>query len=120
VLAAHARIKAAARLRVRRGPQVRLEQRPAIAGSEIVMERRVVTDDEPAGVRFVYDVDVVAMVELAPSCDQVPDLHAALITRVGPTDLPAFLTALATAVARGWLVLEPESSSPASATHLEV
>jgi flavin-dependent dehydrogenase len=120
VLAAHARIKAASSLCVRRGSRVRVELRPAIAGSEIVMERRVVTEDEPAGVRFIYDVDVVAMVELAPSCNQVPGLHAELVARVGPTDLPALLTALATAVARGWLVLEPESTSTASATHLEV
>ena len=120
VLAAHARITAAPRFHVRRGPDVRVELRPAIAGSEIVMERRVVTDDEPAGVRFVCDVDVVAMVELAPSCDQVPDLHAALVARAGPTELPAFLTALATAVARNWLLLVPESDSPARATHLEV
>jgi hypothetical protein len=59
-------------------------------------------------------------VELAPSCGQVPDLYEALVARVGPTDLPAFLTALATAVARKWLILEPDAPLPRSATHSEV
>jgi flavin-dependent dehydrogenase len=120
VLAAYDRIKAAPALEVRRGAGVRLEPRPAIAGSEIVMEPRLVTDQEPRGVRFVYDVDVVALVGLAPKCGQVPELYEALVARAGPTDLPAFLTALATAVARGWLTVEPDTPVAAGAIHPEV
>lgn len=120
VTAAYERLKAAPTLALRRGPGVRLEPRPAIAGAEIVMEPRLVTDAEPGGVRFLFDVDMVSLAELAPDFGQVPELYEALVSRVGPTDLPAFLTALATAVARGWLVVEPESSPLADATHQKV
>jgi hypothetical protein len=120
VLAAYERLKAAPVLRATRGGEVRLESRPAISGTEIVMEPRLVTDADPRGVRFLHDVDVVTLVELAPRCGQVPELYEALVARVGPTDLPAFLTALATAVARKWLLLEPVTPFPPSATHSEV
>ncbi|MGE0461227.1 MAG: NAD(P)/FAD-dependent oxidoreductase [Vicinamibacterales bacterium] len=104
VQAAYERLRAAPDLHVQRGPDVRLEPRPAIAGNEIVLEPRLVTPGDPAGVRFLHDIDVVTMVELAPSCRQVPALFEACVGRAGPMDLAAFLTALATALARGWLV----------------
>jgi flavin-dependent dehydrogenase len=107
VEAAHTWLRNAPELKVVRGRGVRLESRPAIGGTTIVLEPRLVTAADPAGVRFLHDVDVVTLVELAPACRQVPDLFEALVQRVGPTDLAAFLTALATAIARGWLVPSP-------------
>jgi flavin-dependent dehydrogenase len=109
VEAAYERLRQATGLRLSLGAGVRRELRPAIAGPEIVMEPRLVTESDPVGVRFLFDVDVVALTELGPKCGQVPDLYEALVNRVGPTELPAFLTALATAVARGWLVLEADT-----------
>ena len=41
---------------------------------------------------------------LAAEHRQVPDLYEACIRRSGPVGLGPFLTALATLVARGWLV----------------
>jgi hypothetical protein len=104
---AYARLRAASALRLERSPTVLIVPRPAISGSQIVLEPRIVTADAPRGVRFLYDVDVVTLVELAPAARQVPDLYDACVARGGPTDLGAFLTALATAVARGWLVFVP-------------
>jgi 2-polyprenyl-6-methoxyphenol hydroxylase-like FAD-dependent oxidoreductase len=112
IQAAYDRVRAAQELRVTRGPDVRLEPRPAIAGTEIVLEPRLVTLNNATGVRFLHDIDVVTLVELAPTCGQVPDLYDACVRRVGPMDLAAFLTALATAVARGWLVLAPGNTPP--------
>jgi hypothetical protein len=112
IQAADDRVRAAQELRVTRGPDVRLEPRPAIAGAEIVLEPRLVTLNNATGVRFLHDIDVVTLVELAPTCGQVPDLYDACVRRVGPMDLAAFLTALATAVARGWLVLAPGNTPP--------
>jgi hypothetical protein len=60
----------------------------------------------PAGVRFLHDVDLVTLVEIAPAHRQVPDLYEACVRQGGPIDLAAFLRALATAVARGWLEWE--------------
>ena len=104
VQAAFDRLRSAPDLRVHRNPDLRVEPRPAIAGNEIVLEPRIVTDAEGAGVRYLHDVDLVSLVELAPDFGQVPDLYEASVRRGGPTDMAAFLTALATAVARGWLV----------------
>lgn len=98
------RLRAADGLRVAIGPEVRVESRAAISGSEIVLEPRLVTPADAAGTRFLYDIDVVTLVELAPQYQDVPDLYDACVNRVGPMPLPAFLTALATAVARRWLV----------------
>ena len=112
VQAAYGHLKAATGLHVTRGRDVRLESRPAIAGTEIVLEPRLVTPGDPAGVRFLHDIDVVTLVELAPTCRQVPDLYDACTRRSGPMDLAAFLTALATAVARGWLAFTPAITTP--------
>jgi len=106
VQSAFDRLKAAPELVARRGANVRLEPRPAIGGNEIVLEPRLVTQANPVGVRFLHDVDVVTLVDLAPTCRQVPDVYEAYLRRAGPVDLGAFLTALATAVARGWVVLD--------------
>lgn len=103
VRAAHDRLRAASVLQVRRGEAVRVEPRPAIAGREIVLEPRLVTAAVPAGVRFEHDIDLVALIELAPLHRQVPDLYDAYVRRTGPIGLPAFLTALSGVLARGWL-----------------
>ncbi len=106
VRAAHERIRRAPEIRLRASRDVTIEPRPAIGGAEIVMEPRLVTRDMPAGVRFVHDADVVTLVSLASEYRQVPDLYEACVSRAGPVGLSPFLTALATAVARGWLVEE--------------
>jgi hypothetical protein len=97
-------IRTADTLQVARGADVRIERRPAISGREIVLEPRLVTSRDAVGTRFLYDIDVVTLVELAPGYRDVPALFGACVGRVGPMDLAGFLTALATAVARGWLV----------------
>ena len=77
-----------------------------IRGNQIVLEAHLVPPDVPHGVRYVSGIDVVALAELAPASRQVPDLYEAYVKRVGSTSLHDFLQALATAVARGWLVAE--------------
>jgi hypothetical protein len=65
-----------------------------------------VSAQHPGGIRYVRAIDMVALVELAPSTRQVPELYEIYVQRVGSAPLPDFLFALATAVARGWLVSE--------------
>jgi flavin-dependent dehydrogenase len=103
VQAAFDRIRDAATLALQLDAGVRFETRPALAEREIVLERRLVAAGVDDGIRFLHGVDVVALTELAPTVRQVPDLYAAYRRQAGPVDLPAFLTTLATAVARGWL-----------------
>jgi flavin-dependent dehydrogenase len=104
VRAAHERLRRAPEIRLRASRDVTIEPRPAIGGAEIVMEPRMVARDMPAGIRFLHDVDVVTLVSLASEYRQVPDLYEACVRRAGPVGLSPFLTTLATAVARGWLV----------------
>lgn len=104
IRAALARLRAEPALRVARAPGVGIAPRPAVSGSEIVLEPRLITHEAGDGVRYLHGVDVVAMLELAPVSRQVPDAFEEYCRRHGPIPLPGFLTALATALARGWLV----------------
>jgi len=58
----------------------------------------------PEGVRFVDGVDVVVLTRLAPRFTDVGDMFDAYLRDADVAALPAFLKALATAVARGWLL----------------
>jgi flavin-dependent dehydrogenase len=88
------------------GSAISIQPRPCIRGREIALEPHLVSSQHPGGVRYVRGIDVVALVELAPAVRQVPELYEAYVRRVGPTSLHDFLFAVATAVARGWLVSE--------------
>jgi flavin-dependent dehydrogenase len=100
------RLKQADALNARIGEGVAIDARPMIRGHEIVLEAHLVPPDVPHGVRYVSGIDLVALAELAPGSRQVPDLYEAYEKRVGSASLHDFLQALATAVARGWLVAE--------------
>jgi len=95
--------------RLRTAPAVRfgqgeacLEPRPRILGHQIVLDSHIIVGDE--SIRFVAGIDVVSLTELAPHFSQVPDLFEAYCRVHGEAPLHDFLFALATAVARRWLV----------------
>ena len=88
------------------GSAVSVEPRPCIRGREIVLEPHLVSPERPGGIRYVRNIDLLALVEVAPGTRHVPDLYDAYLRRAGPAPLPDFLFAVATAVARGWLVAE--------------
>jgi flavin-dependent dehydrogenase len=102
--AAFERLRASAHLRVARPMGVRIEQRPTVRDAEIVMESRLVSNDSTAGERYVFGVDLLALLDLAPAYTSVPDLFAAYNQRHAPVGLPDFLGALATALAHKWLL----------------
>jgi hypothetical protein len=104
VQAAFERLRQAPHLRVARGPEARVEQRPAVSGSEIVLEPRLVAGAQDPGVRHAFDVDLLTLIDLAPGYSSVPDLFAAYNHRHQPVALPDFLGALATVLARKWLI----------------
>ncbi|HYE85633.1 MAG TPA: FAD-dependent monooxygenase [Vicinamibacterales bacterium] len=99
-----------------RAEAVSIEHRPCIRADEIVLEPHVVTDDHPRGIRHVCGINVVALIELAPAASDVPQLYETYVDTVGPAPLHDFLFALATAIARRWLVSEwPQKKSRATA-----
>lgn len=104
VLSAFTRIREASELHLVVAPDVRIESRGSWRERELVLEPQLVTPSIPDGVRYVGSVDLVPLVTLAPGHRQVGDLFGAYEAQAGPTDLRDFLTALSTAVARGWLL----------------
>jgi FAD-dependent halogenase len=98
------RIRAAPVFSVRQGDGVHIAPRPAVSGCEIVLEPRIVEDATSAGVRYVRDIDIVTLLELAPQYADVGDLFDAYQRRAAPAALPDYLTALSAALAHRWLV----------------
>lgn len=90
-------------LQVTVAADVRIEQRPVVEGNELCLAGHVVAG-QSAAVRYVNNVDVVTLLELAPHASQVPDLFDSYVRRCGGVSLHDFLVAFSTAVARGWLV----------------
>ncbi len=103
VRAAFAQLRSAPAIDLRDG-DVRIEHRPCVRGHEIVLEPGIIDRDE--SIRFVSGIDVVALRDIAPRFTQVPDLFEAYCRLHGDAPLPDFLLALATAVARRWLVAQ--------------
>jgi flavin-dependent dehydrogenase len=104
VRAAFERIRQATSIRLAVNPDARIEHRPAVSGTEIVLEERLVRPGSPAGIRFAHDVDVLTLTELAPVYTSVPALFDAYNRHRAPVALPQFLSALATVVGHQWLV----------------
>jgi flavin-dependent dehydrogenase len=102
--AAFNRLRHEPELRVQMNPDVRVEARAAVSGTEIVLEERVVSRECPQGIRYVSDVDVVALVQMAPTHNSVPALFDAYMQRHAPVALPDFLAALSRALADKWLL----------------
>jgi FADH2-dependent halogenase/halogenation protein CepH len=99
-------LKARDQWQVTIGPGLTVAPRPIIRGHEVVLEPHIVPAEEPHGIRYLHGIDLVLIVELAPSSGSIPDLYDACVKRLGPMPLQDFLFAVATAVARGWLVAE--------------
>lgn len=106
VEAAFERLKAADPLRLRVSPDVTIEVRPLLGERLVSLEPHVVTGTHPDGLRYVLDVDLVALLDLAPAAADVPALYAAYTSRAGEVSWPSFLGALASTIARTWLRLE--------------
>jgi flavin-dependent dehydrogenase len=106
VRAAYERVRSQDPFKARTADHVTIGPRPYVTGHEIMLGPHVVTGDDDGGVRYLYNIDVPALLELAPAPRGVPELFEAYVGRRGKTDLHDFLLALSTAVARGWLVSE--------------
>jgi len=94
-------LRAAAQIRLTEG-NVTIESRPMVRGNQIVLEPVIIGDG--AAVRYIAGVDVITLRAMAPRFAQVPDLYERYCRECGEIPLPDFLMALATSVARRWLV----------------
>jgi flavin-dependent dehydrogenase len=106
VRAAFERLKTAKALRLQVSEFIAIAPRPYVDGHEIALGPHVVTSADDPGVRYLYNVDVPALFELAPTVREVPDLFDAYVRRSQPVSLHDFLLAVSTAVAKRWLVAQ--------------
>jgi hypothetical protein len=78
----------------------------AVVGNRVMREKRlrIAARDRGGGearaIRYLRNVDLVALVELAPGASQVPDLYESYCRRIAPVPLPDFLGALAFLIGR--------------------
>ncbi len=80
-------------------------RRPAVVDGRIALEAHLISGRIPDGARYVRNVDLRRLVEVAPESDQVPDLFEAYNRRETAVGLPDFLAALSFAVGAGFLEL---------------
>ena len=82
---------------------VQRASRPTVRGNRVVIEDHLVVPAFPDGVRYVRNVDLVRLSELAVAHDQVPDLFDAYNRVASPAPLPDFLGALSVLIGKGFL-----------------
>jgi flavin-dependent dehydrogenase len=103
VLHAFETLKRADALRLQRSPGLERRKRPVVRGRRIALADHLVCTSFPHGIRWLRDVDLVKLVELAGTCDQVPDLFDAYNESSPPVALPDFLGALSVLLGKGVL-----------------
>jgi flavin-dependent dehydrogenase len=119
VRAAFERIRARPSLDARPGAHVRVLERAAVVGRRIVRERHLASSRVPFGLRYVRNVDLIRLVDMAPRHRDVPDGWNAYNAGAPAVALPDYLTALATAFAAGLLEHEDEAASARAYPHFD-
>ena len=86
------------------GPNLRIEPRPAVRDRHIVFDDHLILRDWPDGIRYLRNVDLIVLVNLAPAHDDIGTLCEAVL-RVQPgVALPDILGGLSVLIARGALM----------------
>jgi flavin-dependent dehydrogenase len=86
------------------GPRVRREARPLVSHERVTLAEHLVAPAFPEGIRFVRNVNLPLLADLAVRHDQVPALIAAYGETAPPAPLPDMLGALAVLVGKHILV----------------
>jgi len=97
-------LKQATAITLRAAPDVTIVAGPTVRGQRVVLEPHLHCSWRPDGIRYLLDVCLPRVIELAPGVAQVPDLYDRYVRAEGPTDLRAFLGVLSFLVAKGVLV----------------
>jgi flavin-dependent dehydrogenase len=103
VLAAFADLRERPSVRLSAGADLRFGPKAAIRGREIVFDEHLFGPAWPGGIRYLRNVDLVALARLAPGHTDVGMLCEAMSRESPQASLPDVLGALAVLVARGAL-----------------
>ena len=94
-------------LRLRQTAVVRRIPLPTVRGNRVSLEDHLVVPAFPDGIRYVRNVDLMLLSELAPAHQQVPQLFDAYNRSAPAVPLPDFLGALSLLIAKGFVEQEP-------------
>lgn len=106
VQAAFTDLRQSQKLHLELGAQAQLARRPAVTTHRIIMEDQLVVAGwtrQGRGIRFLREIDLVGLIELAPHHEHVPDLYEAYNQRHTPVNLSDFLGVLSVLIAKGAL-----------------
>ncbi len=106
VLAAFEELRQRESIRLTIAQDVRVEPRAMVRGREIVRDDHLICPACPDGIRYLRDVDLVALVRLAPRYSDAGELFEGLRRAQPDVALPDFLGALSVLIA--WRVLVDE------------
>jgi flavin-dependent dehydrogenase len=91
-------------VRLRISETTRIERRAMVRGHEIVLDEHLVTHAAPDGIRYLRNVDLVALTRLAPRHHDVGAMYEAFTHGQPDVSLPDFLGALSVLIA--WDVVQ--------------
>jgi flavin-dependent dehydrogenase len=103
VVAALNELKRRESIRLLQTSALRRVSRATVHGNRVVIQDHLVVPAFPDGVRYVRNVDLVRLSDLAVAHDQVPDLFDAYNRAAPPAPLPDFLGALSVLIGKGVL-----------------
>ena len=103
VLRAFQELRSREAIQLQPTPSVQRVGRPTVRGNRVVVEDHLVVPAFPEGVRYVRNIDLLKLSELASSKAQVADLFEAYNRVASPAPLPDFLGALSLLVGKGFL-----------------
>jgi FADH2-dependent halogenase len=96
-------------VRLRVGESLQIENRAMVRGHEIVMDEHLIVPACPGGIRYLRNVDLVALTRLAPRHSDAGEMFEAFGRGQPDVALPDFLGALSVLIA--WGVLQvPETT----------
>lgn len=78
--------------------------RPAIRDNRVVLEMRLRSPAFPLGIRYVRNIDLLTLLDIAPRATQVPDLYESYVREVGSVPLADFLGALSVLIGKRMLL----------------
>lgn len=103
VLHAFAEIRRRPSLHVHRSPHVSERDRPTVRGNRVVLEPHLVSPTFQDGVRYVRNVDLILLAQLAGTRESVPDVFDDYNRAAIPVSLPDLLGALSLLIGKGVL-----------------
>lgn len=102
---AYEEIRRRADVDLRIGESLAWADLPLVRDRLVVLDTHLTSASVETGVRYVRNVDLARLVDVAPAHRQVPDIFEAYNRGAAPAELPDFLAALALAVGKGFLQL---------------